>query len=87
MKANKTIFLTKDGRVAKTSDEAAFLLVRKGQEIPIGLVQKYNLNEKPKPAPSENKILKPSATKESAPPVKKATPKKRGRKPAKLTDA
>ena len=96
MKASKTLFLTKDGRIAKNGEEAAFLLVRKGQEIPAGLVQKYGLDKKagtPKTAerqiikPAEARIVEPEEIKTSA--TTEAPPKKKrpGRKPKKVNDA
>jgi hypothetical protein len=46
MKADKDYFLDDKEKLAKSETDAAFLLVRKGQEIPADVAKKYGIGEK-----------------------------------------
>ena len=46
MIADKDYFLDENAQLAKDESSAAFLLVRKGQEITADVAQKYNLKGK-----------------------------------------
>lgn len=75
MIADKDYFLNKDGNLAESDEDAAFLLVRKGQEISAETAGRYGLGkvaqegepvekaEKKSAAPSENKSAKPTRNK------------------------
>jgi hypothetical protein len=72
--ADKDYFTTKEGTLAEGEADAAFLLIRKGKEIPKHMADKY-----PELA---SKVAQPEEAAEDAP-EKAATPKaNKSRKPA-----
>ncbi|MCQ4575413.1 MAG: hypothetical protein NOU37_09245 [Candidatus Brocadiales bacterium] len=67
MKAEKRLYVTADRKkvVGEGDSRAAFLLVGKGQEIPVDVVKQYGLRSK-----AETKESKPREDKGTSPPEK-----------------
>lgn len=71
-KADKDYFLDEDLKLTTSDGKAAFVLIRKGQEISKEMADKYGIGKESKPAeaaakPVEEKSATPEANKSAAP--------------------